>query len=131
MATLWREMDNDLPMERIMTQLFLNMLAATDLEYLLDDGDYWVLVRRSRTDFARIGLYIFFVHGQEDQLIQVKMQSRHRSGTEYNVWVKFDGPKVGLDGILGYTCNCPVSLRVVGAGCHVTSVSMFLINILT
>jgi hypothetical protein len=77
------------------------------------------------------GQFEFFMHWQEDQLIRIKMQSRHRSGTQYNVWVKFNGTKMGVDGILGYTCDCPVGLRVVGACSHVTSVSLYLINIVT
>jgi hypothetical protein len=71
------------------------------------------------------GQFEFFMHRQEDQLIRIKMQSRHRSGKQYNVWVKFDGAKMGLDGILGYLCDCPVGLRVVGACSHVTSVSLY------
>jgi hypothetical protein len=34
------------------------------------------------------GQFEFFMHRQEDKLIRIKMQSRHRSGTQYNVWVK-------------------------------------------
>jgi hypothetical protein len=77
------------------------------------------------------GQFEFFMHRQEDQLIRIKLQSRHRSGTQYNVWVKFDGTKIGLEEILGYTCNCPVGLRVVGVCSHTTSVSLYLINIVT
>jgi hypothetical protein len=68
------------------------------------------------------GQYQFFLHRAESGLIRVRMHSRHKSQTLYNVWVKFDATKTGLDAILGYTCECPVGLRVVGACSHVTSV---------
>jgi hypothetical protein len=79
---------------------------------------------------SQTGDFEFFMYRQDDQLIRVKMNSRHKSGTKYNVWVKFDGTRAGLDGILGYTCDCPVGLRVVGACSHVTSVNGFFIRLL-
>ena len=59
-------------------------------------------------------------------LLRVRMDSRHRSGKSYQMWISFQPGSAGVQSIHGWLCMCPVGSRVVGTCCHIASVLWFL-----
>jgi len=59
-------------------------------------------------------------------LIRVRMDSRHRSGKSYHLWISFVPGGSGVDSIKGWYCLCPVGSRGVGTCCHIASVLWYL-----
>jgi hypothetical protein len=66
--------------------------------------------------------YKIYLHKEEEGLLRVKMHSRYRSAEYHQVWIRIDTTKGGIDAVPGYTCDCRVGKRVVGACSHVTAV---------
>jgi hypothetical protein len=74
------------------------------------------------------GRYKFQVCTDTDMpgLLRVNIQSRHKSHTQYKVYIKYDQNGEGYDAITGYMCRCKIGLRTVGTCCHVASVLWYL-----
>lgn len=68
--------------------------------------------------------YIMYVHKEEDGVLRVKMQSRHTSSHQYQLWIRYT--KEGFDPIQGWYCKCKNGSRVVGCCAHISSVLWYL-----
>lgn len=63
---------------------------------------------------------IYFRKSMSD-LIHARIQSRHTSAKQYDIWVEHDRKTV-----TGWYCQCPIGSRTVGTCSHVASVIWFL-----
>lgn len=68
----------------------------------------------------------FFTMTNEPHLILVKMKSRHVSRKHYYTYILFDNLSCGINSIMGYSCDCKIGSRVVGACAHIMCVIWFL-----
>lgn len=60
-------------------------------------------------------------HQETNNLIRVRLQSRHVSSKSYFVWIKYDE-----NDVQGWYCRCRAGARTVGACSHVASVLWYL-----
>ena len=74
-------------------------------EHLTDDGDYEICV---------------YQHSED--LIRGQIQSRHKSQTKYNVWIRFDAQDTN-DPVKDYYCVCPAGKKEPLACAHTQLVS--------
>ena len=65
----------------------------------------------------------------ESTLLQVKIQSRHKSAKEYNVFVRYVQNGTSANSIEGWYCSCPAGLRTVTCCVHVCSIILYLANV--
>jgi len=70
------------------------------------------------------GNYILFVHKEESDIIRVKLQSRHTSSKQYQLWIRYE--KDSFDPIKGWFCQCKNGARTVGCCAHIASVLWYL-----
>jgi hypothetical protein len=63
---------------------------------------------------------IYFRESTSD-LVHARIQSRHTSSKQYDIWVEHDGKNV-----TGWYCQCRIGTRTVGSCSHVASVIWFL-----
>ncbi|WAR27442.1 hypothetical protein MAR_013146 [Mya arenaria] len=61
------------------------------------------------------------VHKERSGLIRVRLQSRHVSAKQYNLWIKFNNYE-----ILGWYCKCRSGSRIVGMCAHCAAVIWYL-----
>jgi hypothetical protein len=61
------------------------------------------------------------IHKDEDDLIRVKIQSRHVSSKKYCLWIRFNSSE-----ITAWYCKCRAGARVVGVCAHIASVIWYL-----
>lgn len=64
--------------------------------------------------------YVFYVHKQEADILRVKLQSRHTSSKQYQLWIQYE--KNGFDPIKDWYCQCKTRARTVGCCEHIASV---------
>lgn len=67
------------------------------------------------------GQYDVYVHKHEDNIIRVKIQSRHVSSKVYNLWIEYN-----VTEITGWYCQCRSGARTVGCCAHIASVVWYL-----
>ena len=77
-------------------------------EHLTDDGDYEI-----------------WVYQHSEDLIRGHIQSRHKSETKYNVWIRFDAQDTN-DPVKDYYCVCPAGKRTIGLCAQTASILYFL-----
>ena len=65
----------------------------------------------------------------ESTLLQVKIQSRHKSAKEYNVFVRYVQNCTSANSIEGWYYSCPAGLRTVTCCVHVCSIFFYLANV--
>jgi len=58
----------------------------------------------TRKHMAENGNYVLYVHKQEADILRVKLQSRHTSSKQYQLWIRYE--KNGSDPIKGWYCQC-------------------------
>lgn len=61
------------------------------------------------------------LHQEEDNLLRVKIQSRHVSSKAYLLWIRYNASDVEA-----WYCKCRAGCRVVGVCSHVASILWFL-----
>ena len=61
------------------------------------------------------------VHKDNDDLIRVRIQSRHVSSKKYLLWIKFSESEV-----VAWYCMCRAGARVVGVCAHIAAVVWYL-----
>ncbi len=67
------------------------------------------------------GKYIMFVGREWQDMICVRMKSRHVSSKAYHIWVQFE-----TNSINGWYCTCPNGTRTVGCCAHIAAALWFL-----
>lgn len=67
------------------------------------------------------GNFDIFVHSEYENLIRVKIQSRHVSSRQYLLWIEFSPISV-----TAWYCKCKAGARVVGVCAHIASVLWYL-----
>ena len=60
------------------------------------------------------------------RLIRVKIQSRHKTSKQYNVYIEYEPNSTGYDSIKRYFCKCNTGCRTVGMCSHITSIIWYL-----
>lgn len=80
----------------------LKQASSYTREHLNDDGDY-----------------ILYSHKEEQVIVRVRLQSRHTSAKQYQLWIQYES---GFDPIKGRYCQCKNGARVVGCCAHIASV---------
>jgi len=78
----------------------------------------------TREHMAEDGNYVLYVHKQEADILRVKLQSRHTSSKQYQLWIRYE--KDGSDPIKGWYCQCKTGARTVGCCAHIASVLWYL-----
>ncbi|KAL1497411.1 hypothetical protein ABEB36_008388 [Hypothenemus hampei] len=61
-----------------------------------------------------------YVHQEELDILRVKLQSRHTSSKQYQLWIRYE--KDSFDPIRGWYCQCKNGARTVGCCAHIASV---------
>eukprot|EP00732_Lithocolla_globosa_P004325 Lithocolla_globosa_v1_NODE_3946_length_1545_cov_8.134228.p1 type:complete len:267 gc:universal NODE_3946_length_1545_cov_8.134228:592-1392(+) len=67
------------------------------------------------------GDYNVQFHNQTDELVRVRLQSRHKNSTKYFLWIEHNGETV-----TGHYCQCKAGKRTVGCCAHVAAVLWYL-----
>ena len=62
-----------------------------------------------------------FIHRENSNLVRVKIQSRHVSSKQYQLWLKYNNEEV-----TGWYCKCRAGARVVGVCAHIAAVIFYL-----
>ena len=70
------------------------------------------------------GNYEIEIYKEMDNLIRVKISSRHSNQTCYNTWIKYSFDKSNF--IKAYFCTCKAGARTIGCCAHVCSVLWYL-----
>lgn len=70
------------------------------------------------------GSYILYTHKEEAGVVRVKVQSRHTSAKQYQLWIRYENHS--FDPIKGWYCQCKSGARVVGCCAHIASVLWYL-----
>lgn len=68
--------------------------------------------------------YILFAHREEPGVIRIKIQSRHTSAKQYQLWIRYESNS--FDPIKEWYCQCKNGARVVGCCAHISSVLWYL-----
>lgn len=68
--------------------------------------------------------YILFSHREEPEVLRIKIQSRHTSAKQYQLWIRYESNS--FDPIKGWYCQCKNGARVVGCCAHIASVLWYL-----
>ena len=63
----------------------------------------------------------FHIHEEEENLIRVRIQSRHVSAKTYLLWIRYNATEIE-----SWYCRCRAGARVVGVCSHVASMLWFL-----
>lgn len=84
----------------------LKQAASYTREHLTDEGDY-----------------ILYSHKEEADIVRVRIQSRHTSAKQYQLWIQYEN---GFDPIKGWYCQCKNGARTVGCCAHIASVLWYL-----
>lgn len=71
------------------------------------------------------GSYNIMIHKENQNIVKVKIQSRHVRSVTHTLWIEFD-PNDFLEPITSWYCTCKVGARVVGCCSHIASVLWFL-----
>lgn len=71
------------------------------------------------------GSYNIMIHKENQNIVKVKIQSRHVKSVTHTLWIEFD-PNDFLEPITSWYCTCKVGARVVGCCSHIASVLWFL-----
>ena len=61
------------------------------------------------------------IHRENDQLLRVRIQSRHVSSKKYLLWIKYSE-----DDIESWYCTCRAGARVVGVCAHIAAILWYL-----
>lgn len=69
------------------------------------------------------GLYELFVCKLENNLIQVKVSSRHESDKKHKLWIEYSA---GENSVTGWYCKCKTGARTVGCCAHIASAILHL-----
>lgn len=67
------------------------------------------------------GNFELFVHAEDENLIRIKIQSRHVSSKQYLIWIEYNPVSV-----TAWYCKCKAGARVVGVCAHIASVLWYL-----
>lgn len=112
----WKNMDSENVVEGFPT------LSEEELTNITV-GVYQLKLARSYTceHLDEDGDYIIMLNDEIQDILRVKIQSRHTSSKLYLLWIEY-GPAV----IKGWYCQCKAGARVVGACAHVSSVLWYL-----
>lgn len=62
-----------------------------------------------------------FVHHEHQNLLRVKIQSRHTTSKQYLLWIEFNNTD-----IVAWYCKCRAGARVVGVCAHIAAVVWYL-----
>jgi len=102
-------------------------------EYIqhLTFGIYQLKQARSYTNehLDEQGNYMFELYEEEENILHVKLKSRHQSQTVHNIWIQyFPLFKLteGQSPITDWYCSCKAGARILGMCAHITSVIWFL-----
>ncbi|CAL8071538.1 unnamed protein product [Orchesella dallaii] len=63
---------------------------------------------------------------ETDGILKFKLQSRHTSSVQHQLWIHYEKNGVGRRAIRAWYCNCKAGARVLGCCAHVTSVLWYL-----
>ena len=80
----------------------------------------------TREHMTATGEYRIEVHKDADDLIRVRIQSRHVSAKKYFLWVRYSDSENADDPISAWYCQCKAGMRTVGCCAHVASVLWYL-----
>jgi len=99
-------------------------LTLDELRYITL-GVYQLKQAQSYTEehMSNDGLYSLFFYKQDENIIRVRIQSRHSSSKIYNLWIE---TTFGPNPIVGWYCQCKSGARVVGCCAHIASVLWYL-----
>ena len=75
-----------------------------------------------REHLTATGEYRIDVHKDADDLIRVRIQSRHVSDKKYFLWVRNSDSENGDDPTSAWYCQCKADMRIVGCCANVASV---------
>jgi len=73
---------------------------------------------------AENGDYMLYVQKQEADILRVKLQSRHTSSKQYQLWIRYE--KDGFDPIKDWYCQCKTGAQTVGCYAHIAFILWYL-----
>lgn len=117
-TVIWKELEatsvEDFPrltledLQRITIGVYqIKQASSYTREHLNDDGNY-----------------VLFTHKEIAGVIRVKLQSRHTSAKQYQLWIRYETDS--FDPIKEWYCQCKTGARVVGCCAHIASVLWYL-----
>ena len=80
----------------------------------------------TREHLAHNGNYEMFVGREFQDLICVKLQSRHVTCKKYHIWIQYIANGNTSDSVTGWYCTCPNGARHVGCCAHITDAMWYL-----
>lgn len=88
-------------------------------------GSYQIKQAKSYTQehLASDGMYKLFIHKESTDILRVRIQSRHITSKQYNLWIQYT---IGINPITGWYCQCKTGVRTVGCCAHIASVLWYL-----
>ena len=75
----------------------------------------------TREHFDHEGQYKIELHKEAENIIRIRIQSRHVGSKRYFLWVEYNGESVNA-----WYCQCKAGMRTVGCCAHVASVIWYL-----
>jgi len=78
----------------------------------------------AREHMSDEGNYVLYVHQEESDILRVKLQSRHTSSKQYQLWIRYE--RDSFDPIRGWYYQCKNGARTVGCCAHIASVLWYL-----
>eukprot|EP00732_Lithocolla_globosa_P006874 Lithocolla_globosa_v1_NODE_8303_length_837_cov_2.753197.p1 type:complete len:153 gc:universal NODE_8303_length_837_cov_2.753197:478-20(-) len=108
-------------MRRTCSQIFQSIVAGNcrTSYVVLSNLDKHQNIRKNT--FLDKGDYEFHAHPEADDLVRVRMQSRHSNSTKYFLWLQYTPKEV-----TGWYCQCETGKRTVGSCAHIAAVLWYL-----
>lgn len=99
----------------------IRMVRSYYQKHIQVTGDFAFEIAKESTniDFSK---YEIPVLASDAQLLQIRVQSRHKRSLQYFTFVLIDSSKSELHAIVRHTCGCKVGLRVVGCCSHIATI---------
>lgn len=70
----------------------------------------------AREHMSDEGNYVLYVYQEESDILRVKLQSRHTSSKQYQLWIRYE--RDSFDPIRGWYCQCKNGARTLGCCAH-------------
>ena len=118
-----KELDKRSAKWKNVSEVELENFPALDEEQLRDltCGTYQLKLSSSYIQEHVDGDCYFHVHEEENNILRVRIQSRHVSSKTYLLWIKYNQSEIE-----SWYCKCRAGARVVGVCSHVASMLWFL-----